>query len=140
MMMMMCGKRLLLGGVFEQAGGLVVEEFVVLIDVADAARGQQLEPPLHLPHRVAQSIRRKLGLGDDGGEQVRDALVHAQFHSLRIDQDHAHLLRGGFVEDRHDHGIDGYGFAASRGAGDEHVGHGGQVGGDDAAVDVFAHG
>ncbi len=44
------------------------------------------------------------------------------------------------IEQAHDHGVDGDRFARSGGAGDEHVGHGGQVGGDDAAVDVFAHG
>ena len=44
------------------------------------------------------------------------------------------------IEQAHDHGVDGDGFARAGGAGDEDVGHGGEVGGDDAAVDVFAHG
>ena len=44
------------------------------------------------------------------------------------------------IEQTHNHRVDGHGFARAGGAGDEHVGHRGQIGGDDAAVDVFAHG
>ena len=89
---------------------------------------------------VAQSVGGEFGLGDDGREEVRDSLVHAQLDALGIDQDQAHLLRRCLVEHRHDHGVDGHGFAAASGSSDEHVGHRGEVGDDDAAVDVFAHG
>ena len=94
----------------------------------------------HLDNSIAQSVGREFGLGDDGGEKVRDALVHAKLDAFGIDQDQAHLRGRSLVEQRHDHGIDGHGFAAASGTGDEHVGHRGQVGDDDAAVNVFAHG
>src|SRR6202034_195856 len=82
----------------------------------------------------------ELRLGDDGREEVRNAFVHAQLNALGIDEDEAHLLRRRLVEHGHDHGVDGHGFAAAGGTGDEDVGHGGQIRDDDAAVDVFAHG
>ncbi len=69
-----------------------------------------------------------------------NALVHAQLDALGIDQDHADLFGRGAVEDGHDHGVDGDGFAGAGGTGDEDVGHGGEVGGDDASVDVLAEG
>ena len=70
---------------------------------------------------------------------MRNALVHAQLHALGIDKNEPHLVGRGAVEQAHDHGVDGHGFARARGAGDENMRHGGQIGGDDAAVDVFAH-
>ena len=102
--------------------------------------GQQLEAALHLADGVAQGVGGQLGLGDDGREEMGNALVHAQLDALGIDEDEPHLRGRGAVEQAHDHGVDGHGFARARGAGDEHVRHGGQIGGDDAAVDVFAHG
>ena len=69
-----------------------------------------------------------------------NAFVHAQLDALGIDEDEADLRGRGAEEQAHNHGVDGHGFAGAGGAGDEHVGHGGQIGGDDAAVDVFAHG
>ncbi len=102
--------------------------------------GEELEAALHLADGVAQGVGGEFGLGDDGREEVRDALVHAELDALGIDEDHAHLFGRGLEEDAHDHGVDGDGFAGAGGAGDEDVGHGGEVGGDDAAVDVFAEG
>ena len=57
--------------------------------------GQQLQAALHLADGVAQRVGRQLGLGDDGREEMRNALVHAQFHALGIDQDQPHLLGRG---------------------------------------------
>src|ERR1035437_3068152 len=69
-----------------------------------------------------------------------NALVDAQLNALGIDEDEADLRGRGAIEQAYDHGVDGHGFSAARGAGDEHVGHFGQIGGADVAVDVFAHG
>ncbi len=101
---------------------------------------KQLEAALHLPHGIAQRVGGELGLGNDRGEEMGDALVHPQLDALRIDQDHSYLFRCRFEEHRHDHGVDGDGFAAARRAGDEHVRHGGEIGNHDAPVDVLAHG
>ena len=101
---------------------------------------QQLQPALHLADGVAQRVGGQLGLGDDRREEMRNALVHAQFDALGIDQNQPHLRRRGAEQQAHDHGVDGHRFARAGGTGDEHVRHGGEIGGDDAAVDVFAHG
>ena len=133
------GQRLLVD-IVEEVFGAVFEELVELIDVADVVGGEEFEAALHLADGVAESVGGELGFGDDGREEVRDALVHAEFDALGIDEDHADLFGGGLEQDGHDHGVDGDGFAGASGTGDEDVGHGGEVGGDDAAVDVFAHG
>ena len=85
------GQRLLVR-VLEEILAAVVEELVELVDVADVIGGEQLEAALHLADGVAQRVGGELGLGDDGREEVRDALVHAQLDALGIDQDHADLL------------------------------------------------
>ena len=36
-----------------------------------------------------------------GVKKVRDALVHAEFYALRVDQDHADLFGRGLEEDGH---------------------------------------
>ena len=103
-------------------------------------RGQQLETALHLADGVAQGVGGQLGLGDDGREEMGNAFVHAQLDALGVDENEANLRGSGAIEQAHNHGVDGHGFAGARGAGDEHVGHLGQIGGADEAVDVFAHG
>jgi hypothetical protein len=86
MMMTMYGIGLSSESSPNRLGVLVVEQLVVLIDVADAFGRQQFQPALHLAHGVAQRIGGQLGLGDDGRVQMRHAFVVAQFQPLRIDQ------------------------------------------------------
>ena len=59
---------------------------------------------------------------------------------LRIDHDEAQLLGRKLVEHARDDRVDADALAAARGAGDEEVGHLGEVGDDRAAVDVLAEG
>ena len=71
---------------------------------------------------------------------MRHAFVVAEFQPLGIDQDQPHLVGRGLVQDGHDHGIDGHALARARRTGNQQVRHACQIGGDDSAVDVFAHG
>ena len=71
---------------------------------------------------------------------MRNAFVIAKFQPLRINQNQSHLVGRGFVQDRHDHGINGHALARAGRAGDQQMGHGSQIGGNDASVDVLAHG
>ena len=119
---------------FLQLADLLVE----LVDVAHAVFGQQAQAALHFEHGVAQRVGGLLGIGDDGREQVRNALVHAQFDALGVHHDHAHFVGRGLVEDRHDHGVDHDALARAGGAGDQQVRHGFERGHADAAVDVLA--
>ena len=71
---------------------------------------------------------------------MRNTLVVAQFEPLRVHQNQAHLIRRRLVQNGHDHGIDGHALARARGTGDQQMRHSSQVGGNDAAVNVLAHG
>src|SRR5581483_7269489 len=126
----------------EKVTGLIAEfaDFlVVLIDVADALLGEEAEAALHFEDGILQRVRRFAGIRDNGSEQVWNAFVDAEFDPLRVDHDHAHLIRRRFEKDRHDEGVDHDGLARSSGAGDEQVGHGVERRDFDAAVDVLAH-
>jgi hypothetical protein len=69
---------------------------------------------------------------------VRDAVVDAEFQHLRVDHDEAALIRRQAIEDRQDHGVDADRLARAGGAGDQQVGHLGQVGDVGLAADGLA--
>ena len=69
---------------------------------------------------------------------MRDALVDGEFHTLGVDEDHAHLLGCRAHHDRRDHGVDEGGLTGTGLAGHQHVRRLGQVGDDVAAFDVLA--
>ena len=85
-----------------------------------------------------QRVGGLLRVGDHRRDQVRDALVGGELHPLRVDQHHPHLVRGGPGEDRQDQRVDAAGLAGAGRAGDQQVRHLGQVGDDEAALDVLA--
>ena len=62
---------------FKQARGVLAEELVVLVDIADTLFREQLQAALHLAHRIAQGIRCQAGLGDDRHVQMRNAFIDA---------------------------------------------------------------
>ena len=133
--------RLFVPRFVEQAGrAILIEQAVVLVDVPDAFGGEQFQAALHFADRVAQRIGREFRLGDDGRVKMRNAFVVAQFQTLGVHQNQAHLIGRGLVQDRHDHRVDGDALARAGGTGDQQMRHSGEIGGDDAAVDVFAHG
>ena len=68
-----------------------------------------------------------MGVGDHGHQHVGHAVVLRQLHRLGVDHQKAHLFRGGLVEHAQDQGVDAHGLARSGGAGDEQMGHLGQV-------------
>ena len=117
-----------------------VEGGVVAGDVAEADLGQQVVAALHLLHRPRQRVGRLLRVGDDLGEQVGQPVVLAHLDPLRVDEDHAHLVGRGAHQDRRDERVDAARLAGAGGAGDEQVGHRGQVDQHRPAVDVLADG
>jgi hypothetical protein len=58
---------------------------------------------------------------------VRDVLVDPQLQPLGVDEDQAHLVRRGLVQDRRDHAVEADALAGAGGPRDEQVRHGGQV-------------
>ena len=79
------GQRLALGARLGDAG-------VEAVDVAHADLGHLAVAVLHLAHRPFEGDDRLLRVGDDRGQQVRDAVVDRELQHLRIDHDEPALL------------------------------------------------
>ena len=120
--------------------GALVDGLVVARDVAEADLVEQVVPAFHLPHCPCERIGGLARIGDGCGEQVRCLVVLAHLDSLRVDQDHADLLRRGAHQDRGQQRVETRRLASASGAGDQHVGHRGQVDHDVLAVDVATDG
>ncbi len=110
--------------------------------------GQVLRPHLGkgavaLHHLVDGPLQRAGGLlrvRDHGNEQVRDAVVDAQLHDLRVHHDEADLVWRGLIEQGDDERVGTHRLAGPGGAGDEHMRQAGDVAHDAVARDVLAHG
>ena len=111
---------------------------VEVVDVLVAEGGEIVVAGVHLAHDPLQRLSRLLGAGDDGGDQVRNALVDRQLDALGVDQHHADLFRGGPHHDRGDHGVHERGLARAGLTGHEHVGRLGEIGDHIVALDVLA--
>ena len=79
------GHRLALGA---RLGDARVEA----VDVAHADLRHLLVAVLHLAHRPFERDDRLLRIGDDGGQQMRNAVVDGELEHLRIDHDQPALL------------------------------------------------
>ena len=90
-----------------------------------------LDRPFERPHRLGR-------IGDDRRQQMRDIVVHAEFQHLRVDHDHAALVRRQAVEQRQDHTVEPDRLARSGGARDEQMRHRGQIGDDRITRDILA--
>ena len=66
---------------------------VVAVDVAHAELRHLLVALLHLAHRPLERHHRLLRIGDDGREQMRDAVVDGELQHFRIDHDQPALVR-----------------------------------------------
>jgi hypothetical protein len=111
---------------------------VVLLDVSDTLGGQRLVALLHLMHRPAQCVGGLLRIDDHGRQEVGDLFVHPQLQSLRIDQDHSNVFRGGPKENARQHRVHPDGFARARRTGNQQVRHGREICQIGLAVDGLA--
>ena len=68
-----------------------------------------------------------------------DAVIDAQLHHLRIHHDQLHVIRMRFIQDAHDQSIDADRLTGTRGTGDKHVGHLGDVRHHGLPRNVLAH-
>ncbi len=116
----------------------LADALVEAVDVAHAHLGHLAVAVLHLAHGPFERDHRLLRVGDDGGEEMRDAVVDGKLQHLGVDHDQAAFLRGHAVEDRQDHGVDRHRLAGAGGAGDEQMRELGDVGDDRLAVDGLA--
>ena len=113
---------------------------VVAGQVADADLGKQAVAFQHLHHGPLQRTGGLLGVGDHGDIQVRDTVIHAQLHHLRIDHNEAHLIRPGLIQQAENQGVHAHGFAGAGGAGNEHMGQLCDISHHALATDVLAQG
>jgi hypothetical protein len=111
---------------------------VVAVDVAHAHLGHLAIAFLHLAHDPFQRDDRLLGVGHDGAQEMRDAVIDAEFQHLRVDHDQPAFLGRQLVEQAQDHGVDRHRFARPGGARDQEVGHLGEVGDHRVAADILA--
>ena len=96
---------------------------VIVLDLAYASSLHIHVALLHLLHQPLQGCCGLLRLGNDGRDQVRNALVRGKFHHLRVHQDEANLLRGGAGKQRDQHGVHKSGLTGTGSTGDQQVRH-----------------
>ena len=111
---------------------------VEAVDVAHADLRHLLVAVLHLAHRPFERDDRLLRVGDDGRQQMRDAVVDRELEHLRVDHDEPALLGLHAIEERQDHGVDRDRLARAGGAGDQEMRHAGEVDDDRLAADRLA--
>ena len=106
----------------------VVQLPVEVGEVAGAVGVQLLIAAVHLVHRPLEHPRGLVVVGDHRMPEVRQGVVHRQLDHFRIDHQHPEIGRGVPVDEPGDDGIDRHRLARAGRAGDEQVGHPGQVG------------
>ena len=80
------------------AGFGLADAHIEAVNIADAKLGHFLVALFHLAHGPFEGDDGLFGVGDDGGEQMRDAVIDGEFEHFRIDHDQAALLGGEAVE------------------------------------------
>ena len=96
---------------------------VIVLDLAHA-RGLHIHVALlHLLHQPLEGRGGLLRLGNNGRNQVRDALIRRELDHLWVDEDQAYLLRGGAGKQRDQHGVHERGLTGTGSAGNQQVRH-----------------
>ena len=85
-------------------------QLAIPLQVAHIHLGENAIAFLHLGRRDLEQAHHFIDFGDDWGQQVRDAVVHVQFHHFRVDHQHAHVLGGGLHEKTANDGIEAHAF------------------------------
>ena len=91
--------------------------------------GEGLVALLHLADRPVQDRLGLVRLDDHVLEQVGQAVVRGQLDALEVDQDHAHVVRGGTHQQAGDERVDLDALARAGRSGDQEVRHLGEVDG-----------
>ena len=86
-----------------------------------ARLGHRPVAALHLAHGPLESYDRLSRIGDDRGQQVRDALIDRQLQYLRTDHDQPEVLRRQLVQQREHHCVDHDRHVGTRRACDQQV-------------------
>ena len=111
---------------------------IVAFDVAHAHAGHLAIALFHLAHDPFQGDDGLLGVGDNRRQQVRNAVIDAEFQHLRVNHDHPAFFRRQLVQQGQDHRVDRHRLARSGRTGNQQVGHLCQVGHHRIAANVLA--
>ena len=113
---------------------------IVAFDVAHAHFGHFAIALFHLAHDPFQGHDGLFGVGHNGRQEMRDAVIDGKFQHLGVDHDQAAFFRRQLIQQRQDHRVDRHRLARPGGPGDQKVGHLGKVGHDGIAANVLAQG
>ena len=83
-------------------------EVVIADQIAHLMVCEQLVAAFHLTDRPVERTGGLFRVGNDRNQQVRNAVVVAQFDHFRVHHDEADLLRRGLVQQRNQHGVDAH--------------------------------
>ena len=72
--------------------------FVVGFEIADACVCHHAVSPHHLRHSPLETASGLFRVGDDGNQQMRNAVINAEFNHLRVDHDQLDLFWLRFIE------------------------------------------
>ncbi len=89
---------------------------VIALKVSHPQQRHQFIATLHLRDAPAETIRRILHVGNNGGEKVRNAIVNRQFQHFGINQNESDFSRGRLVQEADKHTVDPNGLSGARGA------------------------
>ena len=111
---------------------------VVVVDVFETERVQVVVPHVHLFDDPLQRLGGFFRVGDDGRDEVRNALVRRELDALGVDENHADFGGSRPHQQRRDHRVDERRLSRARRTRDEKVRHLGEVRDDKLALDVFS--
>ncbi len=111
-------------------------QLVIRLQIAHVVVRKRLVTCQHFRDRPAERTRRLARVGHDRHEQVRNAVVDAELHLLRVDEQQAHLFGRRAEQHALDHRVGAHGFTRAGRARNEQVGHFREVGEHDLARNV----
>jgi hypothetical protein len=109
-------------------------------DVSDAGFGHIAVPFFHFDGDPAKREENFFRFGDDGDDEVGEAVVNLKLDDLGIDQDQAEIVGAESVKKAEEECVDADRFSGAGGAGDEGVREIGQVVDQGRPVDVLSEG
>src|SRR5258708_24423110 len=115
-------------------------QLAVAIQVAYAQLREEAIAFLHFGNGDLEQPDHFLDLGDDGREQVWNAIEHVQFDHFGVDHQHAHVLGRGLSKDAADNGVDANALTRTSSSSDQQVRHTGKVAYAHGTSHIFAKG
>ncbi len=113
---------------------------IVFFEIADTEWLHGTISAFHLSDSPLECIERLIWRIDDGGEEVRDAIIDSEFDLFGIYHDHAEFGWSILVEERENESIHSHRFPRSCLSCDEKVWHLREISDDEVPIDVLPYG